>query len=50
MIDDGQIDDMIEDVEGLTGMPEIRTRTMEHLKFNNVSDEVGKKLLAPLYG
>jgi len=50
MIDDEQIEEMIEDVEGLTGIPELRRRSMDHLKFNNVSDEVGSQLLAPLYG
>lgn len=42
MIDDEQIEEMIEDVEGLPGIPELRTRSMDHLKFNNVSEEVGR--------
>jgi hypothetical protein len=41
MIDDSQIEEMMEEVEGLTGIPEINRRSMEHLKFNNVSDDVG---------
>lgn len=41
MIDDNLIEEMIEEVEGLTGIPELNRKSLDHLKFNNVSDEVG---------
>lgn len=41
MIDDHVIDAMIEDVEGLPGMAGVEIRKGEHLKFKNVTQEVG---------
>ena len=41
MIDDLQIEEMMVEVEGLTGMTEINRQSMEHSKFKNVSDDVG---------
>ena len=37
MIDDHSIDSMIEDVDGLPGMPAAPGRESEHLRFKNVS-------------
>ena len=45
IIDDAEIDDIIFDTE-LPGIPSLFTvKDFEHLKFNHVDSELGKKLL-----
>lgn len=50
LIDDFEIDELLMLVDDLPGIKDTKSGKLKHLKFNQVSDEIGEKLLEPIRG